>query len=481
MSIAISDGEPYEVNQIRELVDLNLFIREKTAKEVVSSDLNESFFVSGQLDRKFQEEFGKFVNSGLTTDLRLKSCCFLFAAFDGFSCEFIQNIGWKCFLMFSKDDYFYIRKVCAANVCKFVKTLQCKYHKAVIENFQRFIVDKNVLVVQAAYSSLGLMSYLLFEIDDRVIHWIEMLSCSDLAQAAELAFYLPAIYRKFPNHRQSILKVLRSLLSNPQSQVRSKAASTLSFFIKNTENPATTFLSIYQNLLKDTDIVKVEAISHLGTFLERVPESHQSSFIGTFRRIQTYRLNWRVNLKLAKSLNKIARNLKVELWMQELWQVSLALCKDSNDVVRIRSAKSLGKMIKDLWNLKEEWDSVIRLEMENLSLSQSFRDRVVLVHLAGVCCRIQWFAELLEKMLRDKVVDVRIGLAVVANEYGISWLRAKLLEDSSKIVQSIASTPGKILKSKKLSIKTLEPIVINDSDFNEVYTSEGWFESQMTS
>jgi hypothetical protein len=473
MHCIVTDGEPFEVEKIPEKVDLNLFIQGKTVKEVVSFGFSrDSFFFSSGFDEDFENDYGKILVSSLSNDLRLKTCGFLFEAFDAFSKRFLRRNAWKAFHGFSRDEYFCVRKVCAANVFKFVKVLEIRMHGAVVDAFQRFMVDKNLLVVQAAYSALGIMSYMLSEMDDRVVHWMENLSCSDLNQACDLAYYLPAIYRKFPSHRPSLLKVFRSLLKNPQSSVRSKAASTLSFFLKNTENPCDFFLSTYQNLLKDTDIVKVEAISNLGIFLEKIPESLQSSFLGTFRRIQTYNLNWRVNLKLAKSLINIAKNLKIDFWMQELWQVSLALCHDRSEVVRVKSGKSLGKIIKDLWNLNEDWDAVIKKDLESLIGSPCYKDRQVAGYLFAVCHDIGWFAQRLERLLNDPVVDVRIVLAKVAEKFKISSLQEKLLNDSSTVVKEIAGKSGIIDKGTESFDDFCKFREIIEDDWEEVCSED---------
>lgn len=474
MSGIFGDGEPYELEQPVEKVDLDSALLLTPINELVAFDLNiKNCSIPQKISEKGEKNLKSFSNQQFRlTEHKLNFCQLIFLLMNSLSSQSLHTWVFKSFINFSKDEYFSIRKICALNIGKFVNLMPEKFHYKFLDAYSRFMVDKNVLVVQAAYSSLGIFMYSLVTLDNRVLHWAQMLSCSDLSQACDFAYYLPAIYRKFPEHRESLFGIWKSLLKNPQSQVRSKAASTLSFFLKNsTAEVCVSLASYYQNLLKDTDIVKVEAISHLGSLLEKLPESTQSQFLGTCRRIQTYNLNWRVSLKIAKSLVKIAKHLKIEYWMQELWQVSLSLIQDNSEIVRVRSAKSLGTVLKDLWNINSQWDQIIKSDLSKF-LQGSYKKRQVLAYICGVCSEIEWFREVLSVLQADKLPDVRLAVATVACENNIQWLKDSLISDKSVSVRSLVSKKTQNYKNKKKSFSICKEFTIDLSEFNEIYIGD---------
>lgn len=474
MSGIFGDGEPYELEQPVEKVDLDSALILTPINELVTFDLSiKNCTIPQKISKKGELNLQNFSNKQIRlTEHKLNFCQLIFLLMASLSSLSLHTWVFNLFINFSKDEYFSIRKICALNIGKFVNLMPEKFHYKFLDVFSRFMVDKNVLVVQAAYSSLGIFMYSLVTLDNRVLHWAQMLSCSDLAQACDFAYYLPAIYRKFCEHRESLYGIWKSLLKNPQSQVRSKAASTLSFFLKNSSpEVCMSLVTYYQNLLKDTDIVKVEAISHLGSLLEKLPESTQSQFLGTYRRIQTYNLNWRVNLKIAKSLVKIAKHLKIEYWMQELWQVSLSLIQDNSEIVRVRSAKSLGTVLKDLWNINSQWDEIIKNDLLKF-LQGNYKKRQVLAYICGVCSEIQWFNQILSILQADKYPDVRLAVVTVACEYSIQWLKDSLMSDISLSIQSLVSKKSLKYKNKKKSFSICKEFTIDLSEFDEIYIGD---------
>ena len=474
MSTIIGDGEPYEPEQPTQKLDLNLALSTTPLEDLITLNLSsQNSQIPPKLTQTSETNLKLFSNTQIrSTEHKLNFIQLLLTLLPSLSDHSLQTWVFPIFINYSKDDYFSIRKLCALHIGKYLNSVPSNLHRSLLEAFSRFMVDKNVLVVQAAFSSLGLMMYFLSELDDRVLHWAQMLSCSDLSQAGELAYYLPAVYRKFPLYRESLLGIWRSLLKNPQSQVRSKAASTLGFFIRNTGvETCLAICSTYQNLLKDTDIVKVEAISHLGSFLEKIPESTQSQFLGIYRRIQTYNLNWRVNLKIAKSLVKIAKNLRIEYWVQELWQVSLALVQDNSEVVRMKSAKALGTILKDLWGISQQWDALMSQDLGKL-LNGSYKKRQVLAYVCGVCWEIEWFDRALGVLVADSVIDVRLAVATMACQYNIPALLEKLRTDESPSVRSLLAKKQISWPKAKKSFGICKEFKIALNEFDEVFKGD---------
>lgn len=474
MSTIIGDGEPYEPEQPTQKLDLNSALTTSPVEDLITINLSlQNAIIPPKLSQNSEANLKLFSNTQIrSTEHKLNFTQLLFLLLPSLSDPSLQTWFFPIFICYSKDEYFSIRKLCALNIGKYLNTVPEKFHRNLLEVFSRFMVDKNVLVVQAAFSSLGMMMYCLSDLDDRVLHWAQMLSCSDLSQAGEFAYYLPAVYRKFPLYRESLLGIWKSLLKNPQSQVRAKAASTLAFFIRNSSvDTCLAICSTYQNLLKDTDIVKVEAISHLGSLLEKIPESTQSQFLGIYRRIQTYNLNWRVNLKIAKSLVQIAKNLKIEYWVQELWQVSMALVQDNSEIVRMKSAKALGIILKDLWNINQQWDITISQDLTKLLIG-SYKKRQVLAYICGVCSEIDWFYKILLILVADSIIDVRLAVATIACEYSISPLLEKLKTDKSPSIQSLISKKQISWQKSKKSFSICKEFPINLSEFDEIFTGD---------
>ena len=161
-------------------------------------------------------------------------------------------------------------------------------HDRVLALYILLANDKNPLVFQSAYSSLGKFIYYFSVWNEFLIDQAVLLSKSTFSQSAELAYYLPGICRKFLPYKEKIIEILIFLLENPQSFVRAKAVGCLEFFIRNLKsNFCNKIVPIYTNLLRDLDTVKIKAIKTLPFLLQNIENSSHSLFFGTFRRIQT--------------------------------------------------------------------------------------------------------------------------------------------------------------------------------------------------
>lgn len=440
MTQPISDGEPYDSAVFTSKIDSYNAVLNRSPSEIIEIPWSlDNYTQCPQLPDEIQSLMIDFfiANTKSSMDFRMKICRTLVFFMSSFSVCVANGLAAEIFCVFCKDDNWGIRKMCALNIPEVSAVAGGKIKKMLVGVFKNLTVDKNLLVAQAAYFSLGKFLFYMDNLEESLIKCAEFISLSDYPQAAQLAYYLPGIYRKFIDWRPQIYDIWVNLLNNPQSSVRAKATGTFSFFLSNlNQSTCNSLVPIYKNLLRDTDIVKIEAISNLGLFICKIEPSLQQQFLGTYKRIQTYNLNWRINVKIAKNLLKIAKSVSVNLWMQEILPISLLLCEEKTDAVRIKAAKALGNIIKDIWGINNEWDSEIQMSIGRM-MTKGYKIRIVLAYVAGICCGIGLFRKIFSDLCFDEVVNVRIACSIVASKYRLGKYLDILADDEEEDVKSM--------------------------------------------
>ena len=468
------DREPYEPPAIVYKIKASDLIKGTNITILIDTPWESDLYIN---DYKFppglEEEYLSYIDQNLKSSMsiRLKLARSLSFFLVSFSYQALHTTVPHLLNNFCSDSNWAIRKVCALQISPLLGKIPLSHHPLQITNFHKLLQDKNLLVKQSACSKLGQFLYNLHVLTEDLISTATDLCKSDLPQISELAYYLPALYRKFAGNRRKIFEMLLLLLENSQSHIRAKAAGTLVFFIQNIEKEnSNQLVPIFTNLLRDVDIVKIEAIKSLGGLLQRIDPEYKDNFMGTFRRIQTYNLNWRVNKTIASSLLRIARNISVHLWMQELWRISVVLCHYSAETVRIKAAKTVGHLAKDLWGISAEWDSEIKHDIESMQ-EENYKIRIALAHILAICIKIKWAEEIFEGLCNDEVINVRAACGIVVNKYDIEKYKEGLRNDEEIDVRD---TVGIALVREKDNKLTLLPCRDTDIGNNFVIEFENW-------
>lgn len=436
--IKFTDGEPYELSLPKPKLNASEIIKNDKFQVLINTSWDPTQFTNDYkfcrtVEEKFLDYIGNNLNSNIETRLNIVNSLYFFSdsfTYSGFNSKIPEFI-----IAFCKDSNWGIRRTCTLQIPQILPKIRMHIQEEISEAFKSLLKDRNFLVKQSALSKLGEFLYNSSKFPVDLLDQILTLSKSDSPQISELSHYLPGLFRKFPKHREIFIQILLALLENFQSAIRAKSASTLGFFISNLNRlENNSLVAIYINLLKDVDFVKIQAIQHLGLFLQNIDGCFKHNFLGTFKRIQTYNLNWRVNKTIARTLIKIARNIGVNLWMQELWTIGIALCHSSAEVVRVKAGKAVGYLIRDIWGIQCFWDEEIRKDIEKM-MDESYKIRVTLAFVLGVCTRILWAEQLFLRLCNDKIVNVRVACAVVVNENNLIKFKSVLANDVEKDVR----------------------------------------------
>lgn len=437
----LNDGEPYELPELNAKTNALKVLESENIETVINTQWDSGiYYISSNFPEALEQEFIKYFNArpNNSAEIRFKILSFLCFFIHSFSLKFVHTTAYKIFLEMCKDDYWAIKKKCSACINGMLELMPMCCHTELINYFKEFLNNKNLLVRQSAYNSLGKVLYSALNLDASLLEHAEELSQSDNPQAVELAYYLPGILRKYPDQAEKILSILKNLLNNIQSLVRAKATGTLGFFITNVPKSLyNELIPIYLNLLRDIDIIKIEAIKNLGVLLKSIDNQYKSQFLGSFKRIQLHNLNWRINKNIAKSIISVANGISIEIYMQELWKTALALCYEKAEVVRLKAGKGLGNIIKDVWGISFKWQDQIKKDVLSM-LTQSYKTRIVLAYVTGKCIQIQFCEEIFQNLCCDVVSNVRIACALVVSKYSISKYKQLLLKDLDFEVRHLA-------------------------------------------
>ena len=145
----------------------------------------------------------------------------------------------------------------------------------------------------------------------------------------------------------------------------------------------------------------------------------------------------------------------------------MLLCYEKAECVRLKAAKAVGYLIKDIWNINFQWDNEIKNDILEMK-KKNYQIRISLVYIAGICIQIKWLEDLFFALCIDKIINVRVACAIVSNRYDLIKYKLLLKEDQEIDVVQAINTKYKKDYRNKLMLSSVQNRIIGDS-FENVY------------
>ncbi|CAM6005150.1 unnamed protein product [Sphagnum balticum] len=172
-------------------------------------------------------------------------------------------------------------------------------------------------------------------------------------------------------------------------------------------------------LKEPSDALKLAAISHLSEFVQLFERGTRENLIDVFLVLQKDPKKWRVRFEIAHQLESLSQIYETETVFTYIFPISLKLCNDNVSEVRHEAARQMYHVIHRLG------DSAMHQEMalesiKGYGLSEKHIQRETFARMLRNLYRLPTFQttfmELVMELARDKVVIVRIALAISFKE-----------------------------------------------------------------
>lgn len=267
------------------------------------------------------------------------------------------------FVRLSKDDMYRVRRACAESLCEISKHVSDDIRAGVlVEIFLRLAQDPSKLVKQSVLQQSGMfISTLPKRVISKTIldHYCNMVNSptGDLSVDSELKHYcaysFPGVLQTVGVEKWSELRhVYHALVQSPNPNVKQTLALSLHEIAKilGTKLAEEELVAVFEDMIQNSEIVKMGVIKHLAEFLQLLSTPCRVSYIPLLDdiRLTSSPFNWRLRQSLASQLSELVKLPPPQIVFCALFPLAMTLVQDPVAEVRKEAFKGVAKMMRVL-------------------------------------------------------------------------------------------------------------------------------------
>eukprot|EP00756_Hemistasia_phaeocysticola_P031112 Hpha_TRINITY_DN16332_c2_g6::TRINITY_DN16332_c2_g6_i1::g.60894::m.60894/K15424/PPP4R1; serine/threonine-protein phosphatase 4 regulatory subunit 1 len=359
------------------------------------------------------------------------------------------------YLALCADDIWGVRKACVEHICEVSRAVSSSVrNKQLTDTFHKLAEDPSRWVKVGAMQKLGEFIYT-FPREDVPAKLVKLFagmapqSDSESDFSEYCAFSFPAVVAAIGKDRWNELEDAYVCLAK---DVEWKVRRTLSFSlheigqIVGQEISEKILTQAFDLFLRDLDEVKVGCLTHVAGFMNCLGDSAREKHIRTLAALPQETENWRLRELIARNMGDIAASIPAKVCKDILQKAVIKLSEDQVADVRTAAHPSCAKLLKSLSTGDQHHDLLKWIQGLSGGPDTHFQRRQMFINIAGSCvieqCLVDHFMDELEKMVEDRVPNVRLVLSetitkIIQTEScppRALKIRARLQEDGDKDV-----------------------------------------------